>query len=150
MSSPTAIVTLSERFHHNDRRGPRALLCAIAAALALTAASTHVESAQAAGCTRDHIRTSVWKVGSTINGYGGTYNCSTRAYATITLQRYRGWLVGWRPLRSKSGPFNPNRAVRLSYNCAGTGTYTYRIFMNGRRVDGSPWWKKSRTLRVSC
>jgi hypothetical protein len=54
------------------------------------------------------------------------------------------------PRYAKFGPFTPNSAVRLSYGCAGTGPHTYRIFMNGRRVDGTPWWKKSAELRVSC
>ena len=127
------------------------LAMAIGAVLvALTLAVALPGHAVAAGCTPDDVRLSVSKSGSTIYGYGGFYSCSTRPNATIMLERYRGWLVGWRPLTSKYGAFSPNSAVRLSYNCAGTGTYSYRVRMNGRRIDGSYWWRESNVLRVDC
>jgi hypothetical protein len=115
--------------------------------VALTFAVALPGQAMAADCAPEHVRLSISKVGSMIYGYGGFYNCTGRPGATITLERDRG--LWWDELSSKYGPFTPNSAVRLSYNCAGKGTYTYRISLSGRRVSGLPWFK-STTLRVTC
>jgi hypothetical protein len=115
------------------------------------AAHTTSASLQAAlpGCSmNDHARPGVRRDGSTIVGTGGFFGCSGSPYAQMTLQRSRWY--GWENLKTWIGNFTPGRTYSVSYNCRGTGTYTYRTIMTGRDVAGRPTFKESRRLRTPC
>jgi hypothetical protein len=106
-------------------------------------------SAQAAGCSEANARTYAYQLDYSIIGIGGFWGCSTRPVAGIKLQQYRG-LGYWRTLKTAYGSFTPNRDVRLSWNCRGTGWQTYRTQMWGLTIGGEYWDKKSSEVRRYC
>jgi hypothetical protein len=101
-----------------------------------------------AGCTADSTIRLVDKSGHHIRGYGGFFGCTSRPYATIEVQRHRWY--GWQTMRSWTGTFVPGNYYYLFYDCANTGTHTFRTIMHGRTVGGSPWFRESRHFRTSC
>ncbi len=79
------------------------------------------------------------KSGTSIKGSGST-SCDS---ARVTVQRLRWW--GWEDLASR--PVGAN-AVTATWNCRGTGTYTYRTLV---KLEGYPFYAKtSNEITVSC
>ena len=60
------------------------------------------------------------------------------------LQRYRGWLVGWRVESSKDIP--AGKTVSIYWSCAGIGTYSYR----GLNTVGNTYLFIGNEARFSC
>jgi hypothetical protein len=126
-----------------------ALLLASVGSATAASAPAHASQAPASpSCKPEHARPAVRKSGNTIVASGGFYSCMGSPYAHMTLQRLRWY--GWQDMVWRNGNFPADRTFSVPYNCSGTGTYTYRTWMNGRTVGGDPWYKGSRELRVAC
>jgi hypothetical protein len=87
------------------------------------------------------------KQGTVIRGSGSFTKCTVYWHITVSLQRERWY--GWQPLSTKS--LWSTGSVGVSWNCAGTGTYTYRTLVNAYHRDGRrSAYKISNHLRVAC
>ncbi|GAA3162629.1 hypothetical protein [Nonomuraea salmonea] len=119
-------------------------LVALAATPAQATASIQMGAALA--CELHVGRTS--KSGSTIVGFGSqSQDCGTSGTSTLVIQRSRWY--GWEDLANTTVTGRGYDAY-VRYNCTGTGTHTYRTIHVGRTVGGSPAFKESNHLRVSC
>ncbi|MFB4285761.1 hypothetical protein ACBJ59_61615 [Nonomuraea sp. MTCD27] len=119
-------------------------LVALAAAPAQAAAST--QAAAALACEL-HLGPTT-KSGSTIVGFGSqSQDCGTSGTSTLVIQRSRWY--GWQDLANTTVTGRGYDAY-VRYNCSGTGTHTYRTIHVGRTIGGSPAFKESNHLRVSC
>jgi hypothetical protein len=123
-------------------------------ALALTAgsvglaSSTNAEAKAATAAACDNHIGVTRKAGNVISGFGSqARNCGTRGQTFLTIQRYR-WF-GWENLVTKK-IVGPGHDVYVRYNCAGTGTHTYRTIHTGRTVGNSPLFRQSNHIRVTC
>jgi hypothetical protein len=87
------------------------------------------------------------KQGTVIRGSGSFSKCTVFWHITVQLQRERWY--GWQTLSSKS--LWTSGSVGVSWNCAGSGTYTYRTLVNAYHRDGRrSAYKISNHLRVAC
>ncbi|MEV4278638.1 hypothetical protein [Actinoplanes xinjiangensis] len=118
-----------------------ALVIGAAAALNVGLASP----SQAAGCVPD-IGFTI-KDGSYIKGSASLpSSCSSGQTARVVLD-HKVWGWGW-PLVGVDlrGP----GARSVVYNCAGTGTYSYRTYVTWTGLDGATRTKYSNEIRVAC
>jgi hypothetical protein len=87
------------------------------------------------------------KQGTVIRGSGSFTKCTVYWHITVSLQRERWY--GWQALSTKS--LWTSGSVGVSWNCAGTGTYTYRTLVNAYHRDGRrSAYKISNHLRAAC
>lgn len=107
--------------------------------------ATELESLTARVICKVHIGVTR-KSGNTISGYGSKANCGTGT-THLRIQRSRWW--GWEDLATArvigSGP-----DFYVRYNCAGTGTHTYRTIHTGETIGGRHLFNESNHLRVRC
>jgi hypothetical protein len=119
-------------------------LITLAATPAQATASTQVTAALACEL---HIGPTT-KSGSTIVGFGSqSQDCGTGGTSTLVIQRSRWY--GWENLASATVTGSGYDAY-VRYNCSGTGTHTFRTYHSGRTIGGSPRFKESNHLRVTC
>jgi hypothetical protein len=87
------------------------------------------------------------KQGTVIRGSGSFSKCTVFWHINVQLQRERWY--GWQKLSEKS--LWTSGSVGVSWNCAGTGTYTYRTLVQAYHRDGRrSGYKISNRLRVGC
>ncbi|MEV4568574.1 hypothetical protein AB0K12_32805 [Nonomuraea sp. NPDC049419] len=116
-------------------------------ALSAPVAQATATTQQAAVCELHIGRTT--KSGNTIIGYGSqSQDCGTGGTSQLVIQRHR-W-SGWTDDLATATVVGRGHDVYVRYNCSGTGTHTYRTIHRGRTVGGSPEFKESNHLRVSC
>jgi hypothetical protein len=101
-----------------------------------------------AGACDFHVGLTI-KDGSYIRGSGSLANCGGPFnHLRIDLQRLR-W-NGWQN-EDTAVITIPGTSAGVSFNCSGTGTYTYRTRVQAHNVYTNRWpLKYSNELRVSC
>ncbi|MEU7856217.1 hypothetical protein [Nonomuraea sp. NPDC049141] len=109
----------------------------------ITSASSTAPTSQAASCLQIG-RT--YRDGNTIIGYG-SISCGTgRATIEIWEQIVPG---AWRTKRSATVT-GPGYDQYVFYNCAGTGTHTFKAVILGSELNGNTVSKHSNQIRESC
>jgi hypothetical protein len=106
----------------------------------MIASSTSNRSTTAAACTVNSYTPT--KIGSSIYG-GGNVSTECRGYWFANLQRER-W-NGWETIAG-TPVFYPGGGSVASYNCAGTGTHTFRTHVWNNYGEGA----YSGKFRTSC
>lgn len=104
------------------------------------------QSVEAAATCQLHLGPTS-RSGNTITGYGSQESCGTQGRSTLTIQRSR-WF-GWEDLVS-STVTGSGHDVFVRYNCSGTGTHEFRTIHTGRTISGSPNFKESNHITVTC
>ncbi|MEU6711299.1 hypothetical protein ABZ897_07420 [Nonomuraea sp. NPDC046802] len=129
------------------RAGIVSAVLVAAMAVPVVAMTTAAAQATTAMACELHIgKTS--KSGKTIVGFGSqSRDCGTRGKSTLVIQRSRWY--GWEDLASKTVTGSGYDGY-VRYNCSGAGTHTYRTIHVGRTIGGSPKFKESNRIRVSC
>lgn len=87
------------------------------------------------------------KSGNTISGYGSQANCGSNGRSYLTVQRSRWY--GWEDLTTVP-VIGSGHDVYVRYNCASSGTHTFRTIHTGRTIGGTPAFKESNRLTVTC
>ncbi|GAA3840389.1 hypothetical protein GCM10022226_73570 [Sphaerisporangium flaviroseum] len=122
--------------------GRRMVTVAAAFGLALSATLTvGSQSASALACGGTAAKTP-WKSGTTIWGEGYAGSCSGDYRVMLERSRYYGWETV-----AASIWIRANEGTVVTYNCAGTGTHTYRTTV---WQSGTGTIKTSGTFRTSC
>ncbi|MFD8555837.1 hypothetical protein ACWDOR_05185 [Streptosporangium canum] len=121
----------------------RMVTVAAAFGLALsTALVANPQPASALACGGASAKTP-WKSGSTIWGEGYAGSCSGDYRVMIERSRYYGWETMAASIWIKA-----NEGTVVTYNCAGTGTHTFRTTVWKSGSGGTV--ATSGTFRTSC
>jgi len=89
------------------------------------------------------------KVREHVSGAGGFFCCTTVASGTLKLQRWR--CNGWQTLDSASVTcYRGAWYWWVSWNCAGSGTYTYRTTIIATTNGDDTFVRESNCPRWSC
>jgi hypothetical protein len=85
--------------------------------------------------------------GDIIRGYGSQANCGSSGRSYLTIQRSRWY--GWEDLATAT-VIGSGHDVYVTYNCAGTGTHTFRTIHTGSTIGGTPLFKESNRITATC
>ncbi|WP_433348436.1 hypothetical protein ACQP25_33765 [Microtetraspora malaysiensis] len=118
----------------------------VAAAFGLALSTTFVanpQSASALACGGASAKTP-WKSGSTIWGEGFAGSCSGDYRIMIERSRWYGWEAVAQSIWIKA-----NEGTVVTYNCAGTGTHSFRSIVWKSGTTGGTV-TTSGTFKASC
>jgi hypothetical protein len=86
--------------------------------------------------------------GRFIQGSGSkSHECGRDGTSRLRVERWRGFY--WQTMKTVVVQGSA-RTVYANYNCAGTGTYTYRTKHWGRSIGGKNYVTVSSEIRVTC
>ena len=120
-------------------------------AAAVTATMAFAPGAQAAqprvvtpdaGCSPNIGLT--YRSGNTIWGYGNLGGCNGTVDIYVQRSRWNGWE------NVNHGIIHLHSDQYISYNCAGTGTHTFRTIEVWMDSSGNSHTKASNSIRESC
>jgi hypothetical protein len=85
------------------------------------------------------------RAGNTIKGYGSISGCTGRATIEIWRSRFGGWETV-----SSTTVQRPGYDQTVFYDCAGTGTHTFKTVIMAKKLSGQIISKSSNQIRESC
>jgi len=128
-----------------------ALLATGASAAAASPATGQSSAGQTAGTENAQMLQDCLQIGltsragNTIKGYGSISGCTGRATIEIWRSRFGGWET-----MSSAIVQGPGYDQTVFYDCAGTGTHTFKTVIMAKKLDGSYISKSSNQIRESC
>jgi hypothetical protein len=110
-------------------------------------------AAAAVACTIDHLSMTMHtpQAPHLVRAVASFQGCSSPTVTvTMRIQRYTGWLLGWRDTGAQTGVRADGRSYSVIHNCYGDGIQSYRAIVSGRTVGDLPKTKHSNEIRTNC